>query len=303
MLKKLRPIISLVLLACALAIGIYYLVAHRSLLKQLAHIHPAVVALVLILYTIMFGALYVILAASLRLCRQKLGAMENAKLNAHSLLINFFIPGQAGPAYRGAYLYKRHQLRVKNYVIVTLLYYVFYAVVSVFLLLVAKLPWWQTLGALVVVAALGLIAIRKYSARTKVRTDSLNLNPANISYLFLATILQAVVQITIYAVELHSANSHISMSQILTYTGAANLALFVALTPGAIGIRESFLIFTEHLHHISSANIIFANVIDRSVYLVFLLILAAITAAWHVRNKLKLRKISPIKSGLAKPNR
>ena len=226
--------------------------------------------------------------------------MENAKLNVHSLLINFFIPGQAGPAYRGAYLYKRHQLRIKNYVIVTLLYYVFYAVVSVFLLLVARLPWWQTLGALMVVTALGLLAIRKYSARTKVRTDSLDFNPVNISYLFLATILQAVVQVTIYAVELHSANSHIAMSQIITYTGAANLALFVALTPGAIGIRESFLIFTEHLHHISSANIIFANVIDRSVYLAFLLILAAMIAAWHVRNKLRLRKLASVKSAIGK---
>ena len=34
MLKKFRPIISVVLLACALSIGIYYLVAHRGLLSN-----------------------------------------------------------------------------------------------------------------------------------------------------------------------------------------------------------------------------------------------------------------------------
>jgi uncharacterized membrane protein YbhN (UPF0104 family) len=107
----------------------------------------------------------------------------------------------------------------------------------------------------------------------------------NVMLLFLATVLQAIVQVTIYAVELHSVNHHISLSQIITYTGAANLALFVSLTPGAIGIRESFLIFTEHLHHISSANIILANVIDRSVYLIFLLILVVLVSIWQIKNK------------------
>jgi uncharacterized membrane protein YbhN (UPF0104 family) len=246
----------------------------------------------------MFGVLLIILDANLRLCRLKLNLIENVKLNSHSLLINFFVPGQAGPAYRGAYLYKRHKLRIKNYVITTLMYYFFYAIVSVFLLLVAKLPWWQTAGALVVVSCTGLIAIRQYSARVKLKADSLDLNPAKISYLFLATILQALVQLTIYSIELHGANSHISLSQIITYTGAANLALFVALTPGAIGIRESFLIFTEHLHHISSANIIYANVIDRSVYLIFLLILVALTLSWHAINKFNHPKTFASESAL-----
>jgi uncharacterized membrane protein YbhN (UPF0104 family) len=291
MLKKLQPIISVVLLACALAAGIFYLVAHHSLLKQLAHTHLTVIILVLALYTVMLGVLVIIFTATIRICHKKLGLEENVKLNIYSLLINFFVPGQGGPAYRGFYLYKRHQLRVKNYIIVTLLYYVFYAIVSVFLLLVGKLPWWQTLGALVLIAIVGLIAVRKYSESSKIRKNSLDLSLMNIAYLFLAAVLQAIVQITIYTIELHSANTHISLSQIITYTGAANLALFVALTPGAIGIREAFLIFTEHLHHISSGNIIVANVIDRSVYLVFLLILIAITLSLHIGSRLNLRKI------------
>lgn len=292
MLKKLRPAISVVLLAIALSIGIYYLVTHRNLLRQLAHIHPLIICLVLISYAFMFVVLLVILDANLRLCNLKINILENAKLNAHSLLINFFVPGQAGPAYRGAYLYKRHKLRIKNYVITTLLYYVIYALISVFLLLVIKFPWWQTLGALIIIAGLGIAAIRKYSSKVKINAESLDLKPIKIIYLFAATLLQAFVQVVIYSIELHSANPHIHLSQIITYTGTANLALFVALTPGAIGIRESFLIFTEHLHHISSPNIIYANVIDRSVYLVFLLILIALTVTWQLFNKIKRQNLN-----------
>jgi len=80
----------LVLLACALAIGIYYLVAHRSLLKQLAHIHPAVVALVLdsIHHHVWRPVRHI--GGQLKTLPSKVRRDGNAKLNAHSLLINFF---------------------------------------------------------------------------------------------------------------------------------------------------------------------------------------------------------------------
>ena len=56
----------------------------------------------------------------------------------------------------------------------------------------------------------------------------------------------------------------------MSYTGAANFALFVSLTPGAIGIRESFLFFSQRLNHITNAAIVGANVLDRTVYVIFL---------------------------------
>ena len=296
MLKRLRPILSVVLLAMALAIGVYYLASHRNLLRQLAHTHLEVIFIVLVLYVAMFGVLLLILNASIKICHGRLSKSENVKLNAHSLLINFFVPGQGGPVYRGYYLHKHQQLKVKNYVIVVLMYYACYALISVFMLLVGSLHWWQTVLALLGVALLGVIAIRKYSDRAKIRKKTLDLSAVNISYLFLATILQAIVQLIIYTTELHSVNSHISISQIITYTGAANLALFVSLTPGAIGIREAFLLFTNHLHHISSANVILANVIDRSVYLVFLLTLIIFIVGQNVRKKVRLSKTPiPIK--------
>jgi uncharacterized membrane protein YbhN (UPF0104 family) len=283
--KKLRPLLSLVLLLAFLGVGVFYIARHRSLLTQLSKTPLSISAVVFLLYALMVGVLVLILSASVRICRTPISPSENTLLNSHSLFINFFIPGQGGPAYRGLYLYKRHKLRVKDYIIVTLLYYAIYAVINVFLLLVLNRPWWQTVLGVAVAGLISWLVVSRYTRRAGLEAKALDFSPINLAYLIGAALMQAILQIIIYHVELHSVNSHIKLTQVITYTGAANLALFVSLTPGAIGIRESFLIFTRHLHHISSANIIVANVIDRSVYIVFLLVLLLLTVGLHVKKK------------------
>jgi uncharacterized membrane protein YbhN (UPF0104 family) len=76
----------------------------------------------------------------------------------------------------------------------------------------------------------------------------------------------------------------------ITYTGAANFSLFVALTPGAIGIRESFLLFTKRLNHLSNANILTASIIDRSIFLIFLGVLFIVGIILHSKNKLLVKE-------------
>ena len=110
-----------------------------------------------------------------------------------------------------------------------------------------------------------------------------------ISILILVTLIQAVIQVSIFYIELHSINSHIVLSQVITYTGAANFSLFVSLTPGAIGIREGFLLFTRHLSHISVGNIVAASILDRAVFFIFLGILFIVTASFHAKYKLVVK--------------
>jgi uncharacterized membrane protein YbhN (UPF0104 family) len=288
--KKSRLVIGILIVLLTIAAFAYYLSHHSYLLKQLGHTPGLTVVWLLLLYVAWFATLALILQAMLWICRKTMPPKDNLLLNAYSSLVNFFVPGQGGPIVRGAYLNKRHNLRVSSYIFVLLLYYGCYAVVSAFLLLFASRPWWQTVFALLIVGAISIIAVRIYSRRSKTNPDSFNLSPASLAYLLLATVLQAAVQITIYAVELHSVNSHISLEQSMTYTGAANFALFVALTPGAIGIRESFLLFSRSLHHISSANIVSASIIDRAVFLVFLAILFVVTIVFHAKNKMSIKQ-------------
>jgi uncharacterized membrane protein YbhN (UPF0104 family) len=70
------------------------------------------------------------------------------------------------------------------------------------------------------------------------------------------------------------------------------MALFVSLTPGAIGIREAFLTFSQQLHHIDTSTIVAANIIDRAVYLVFLGVLFIFVFSLHARDKLSLSSLN-----------
>lgn len=190
----------------------------------------------------------------------------------YSSIINFFGPLQSGPGFRAAYLKKRHKINLKKYTLATLLYYGFYALFSGILLLAALIGIWSlalcVAGLLLVPVILRAIGYGALAYR-------------HIHTLALASLAQVLVLSLIYYVELRSLGSGAEYSQVLSYTGAANFALFVSLTPGAIGFRESFLLFSQQLHGISNELIITASLLDRSIYILFLLAMAVIVFGLH----------------------
>jgi uncharacterized membrane protein YbhN (UPF0104 family) len=287
--KNIRVIVGLLIVLLTIAEFGYYLSKHTYLLRHLAHTPPVIIVWIILLYIAMLGALVLIMQASLRICRVAMDSRDNLLLNMYSLFINFFLIGQAGPGLRAAYLKKYYGLLVRKYIFVTLLYYGCYAIISALLMLAgSSAPWFLTVLAALAAGGISFGVVSLYMRRRKIGKDGLSLNVTNLSYLMLATLFQAFLQISIYFIELHSVNAHVTLKQTMAYTGVANFALFVGLTPGAIGIRESFLVFSERLHHISSANIISANIIDRSVYLLFLGILCVVIASLHIKRKLSI---------------
>jgi len=287
--KKLyRAALRLIILLVTVGVFAYYLAHHPALLHRLARTPMHVLLVLLVLYVAWFGALALTVHATLRICRCPLRPGENILLNAYSTLVNFFVPGQGGVAVRALYLKKRHQLRMRHYILATLMYYTSYAVVSALMLLVSSRPWWQTcLGILGVVAGSGLV-MYLYEKRSKATARALDPGVANLGFLLGATLVQAVGQGGGFGYELHTINPSITLSQAITYTGAANFSLFVALTPGAIGIRESFLLFSRQLHHVSTATIVSASLIDRAVFLALLGLLFLVTLVFHARKSLDL---------------
>jgi uncharacterized membrane protein YbhN (UPF0104 family) len=291
---KLRFGIAVSLVIATIAAFVYYTLHNHSLITQLSKTSITTIASLLLLYSVWFIIICIILIVSLRLCDKKLGLKENILLNGYSTLFNFFIPGQGGIALRGIYLKKLKNLSVRKFIFASLIYYMFYAIISTGLLLVDNRPWWQTTGALIATAAVSLALIYLYMRRSKAKPYKLILTANNLLILFGVTLIQAFVQVAIYMVELHSVNSHITLQQAVTYTGAANFSLFVALTPGAIGIRESFLIFSRHLSRISVNNIVAASLIDRAVFLVFLAFIFVLTIGFHAKYRKLLAKPSEL---------
>jgi uncharacterized membrane protein YbhN (UPF0104 family) len=286
--KKIKIALGFLILAATVIVFIRYAATHPELMRRLGDISPALLIPLILLYMIWFGALVIILRMSLRLFGKSMPKQENLLLNAYSTLINFFGPGQSGPVFRAIYLKKRVGLGLKKYVFATLIYYGFYAVISAFLLAAGSQPWWATILLMLGAAGGSLCIIRWYGKKPAVREGGSQLTLTNLGWLLAATAVQMAIQLVIFFIELRSIDATISFAQAMTYTGAANFALFVSLTPGAIGIREAFLVFSQNLHHISDAVIVAANVIDRAVYLLILGLLFVLVISLHAKDKLRV---------------
>lgn len=287
--KHLKTILSIVVLVATVIAFSIYINGHPEVVTQLKTISIAEIAGLVLLYSVWFVALAMTLQVSLRMYKKTMGAQENLLLSAYSSLINFFGLGQSGPALRALYLKKRHNMRIKDYIFATLIYYACYAIISALFLVGGSQPWWLTLPAVIVTGGGCWLVLQWYAKKSQIGEK--NITPFLLLCMFVATLLQLITQVVIYFVELHAVSSHISIAQVVTYTGAANFALFVALTPGAIGIREAFLLFTEKLHHIDAETIVAANVADRAVYLVFLGGLFILVLSLHAGKKLKLTQL------------
>lgn len=287
--KHLKTALGIIILITTVVVFARYLNTHPEIIRQLKHTEPHILVLLLGLYLIWWGALAWVLQINLRMFRKSMPAQENILLSAYSSLLNFFGPGQSGPGLRAIYLKKRHNMRVKDYIFATLLYYACYAVISATMLFVGTRPWWQTALLISLAGGGSLVVLRWYAKRSKIDGRE-GLNIITMGWLFVATLVQLLTQFLIYFIELSSINQHVGVGQALAYTGAANFSLFVALTPGAIGIREAFLVFSQGLHHISNATIVAANVIDRAVYLVFLGILFVVVLSMHAGKKLQWKQ-------------
>jgi uncharacterized membrane protein YbhN (UPF0104 family) len=280
--KRLRPLAVIIILLGTISLFVYFFIQHPEVRHGLSQASAGLIASLLALYLLTIVALAMINAATVRLCDVKMTGNESLLLTMYAAIINFFGPLQSGPAFRAVYLRKRYQLNLKRYGVATLVYYFFFAGFSCIFLLSTLLKWW-----LVPLAALGLFTMWQLPKRVPFKERLAQINLRNWYYLALATFLQVSAVCLIYYKELLSIAPGTHFSQAIVYTGAANLALFVSLTPGAIGFRESFLLFSQKLHHISTDTIVAANILDRAVYIVLLMILAAFVFGTHASRRLK----------------
>lgn len=278
--KRLAAIIVLLLTAGSF---VYYILRHPTAWHQLGQVGAGTILLLLVLYGLTIAALVFTLEGTLELCATRLNKRENLLLTIYTAIVNFFGPLQSGPGFRAVYLKRRHGTKLKNYTLATLLYYGFFAGFSGLFLLSGLLPprWLAVIGLGGAVLILLGLSVNAPGLR---RLKRLELQGA--FKLALATLAQVSLVAVIYFVELTAINGNISFRQAVSYTGAANFALFVSLTPGAIGFRESFLLFSRGIHHVSSGDIVSASLLDRGVYVIFLGILFLFVLVTHARKRL-----------------
>jgi uncharacterized membrane protein YbhN (UPF0104 family) len=287
--KHVKNILIVLVLLLTLAAFVRFFATHPQYFDQLKQVSPWWIVAVVALNIPMIGLLVLIYDASVRLCGKRLSLQENFLLTSYSSIVNFFGPLQSGPGVRAAYLKTRHKVRLRDYTLATLMYYGMFAFFSAIFLLAGNQAWWKTSLAAAGVALVSGLLIRAFVKRDNQPGDSrFHLDRGLVIKLFVVTFLQVLLTAITYFVELRAVNPHIAWGQAVSYAGAANFALFVSLTPDAIGFREAFLVFSQSLHHVSTADIFSANVIDRASYAIFLGLLFLVVLATHAKSGLRL---------------
>ena len=294
--KKVQQISALIIICITVVLFSIFFVHHPAYVTALSHTKITTLLLIFGLYIILTICIVGVYQCILLICNKPISWHENGLLTIYTLLVNFFGPLQSGPGFRAIYLKNKHRVRIRDYAGATLVYYVFYIIFSLLFLLITNRPWWQTILALILVGLVCTWGLRrrdqKHPSGDSAQQSHFRLTAKACTLLALATFIQVVIIAIIYFVELRSIHPSINVGQAMTYTGAANFALFVSLTPGAIGFRETFLIFAEHLDHINTATVLSANVIDRSVYIVFLAIIFLIAVGINIKKRLHVKSKS-----------
>jgi uncharacterized membrane protein YbhN (UPF0104 family) len=270
--SKLKIVASFLIIGLTITVFIVFFVHNKTIRDQLCAVSPLLLTGLVGLYFVFMVSLTLIFRASLTLCRTTIPTKELAIVSGYSSVINFFGPLQSGPAFRALYLKKKHGLKLRDYTLASLIYYGFYAFYSALLLLSGVAGWWLLVGTGCGV----LLVIGVLQVRPDLRQRLQRLPIRGFSEMAVASFAQVMILVLIFFIELRAVDSSVTLAQTLVYTGAANFALFVSITPGAIGFRESFLIFSQHLHGISTGVIAAANLLDRGAYIVMLLITVVI---------------------------
>jgi uncharacterized membrane protein YbhN (UPF0104 family) len=266
-----------------------------------AHKHPEVVGnlkqtttLTLFMIVLMhFGSICsiaFILQVMLRLNGKYLSSSEYFLLTAYSSLVNFFGLGQSGPGVRAVYLKVKHGIPFNQFLFGTLIYFAWLILLSAAMLFAPKIPWWLTCVYIAIAATAYAFVIWLAAGPTKFSLVPRECKP-RLFRMVLMTGIGTAVQIAFltaaYFIELCAVDSEVTLNQAISFTGAANFSLFVSITPGAIGIREAFLFFSQDIHGVSAETIATASALDRAVYLVVLALLGLLVLFTHAGQRFR----------------
>lgn len=279
--RLLKGILSIVIIATTVILFVKYSTEHPNVLNNIMSLNGYLIIFLLIGYILVLAINAFVLHQSLLFLKVKSLTNENYSLTAYSSIVNFFGPLQSGPGFRAIYLKKKYGIKIKDFLITTLIFYFFFGISNT-LIIIYSISINSTntmlLCIAIIIITISLLSYYMHKRRSRMKQilDRVRLNDKSFWLIGLGSIGISLSSMLIYLVELLHVNPGVSIYQVLVYTASANMSIFVSLTPGAIGIREAFLTITQQLHQIDTASIIGANIIDRSFYILFLASLSII---------------------------
>lgn len=278
--KSNKKIFSLIITFFVLTVFIIYFINNKNQFSVIADI-----SLIQTL-TILTGQIIIILANSLilvhiaRLFKKKIPLIEAFQVTSYSAIINFFGFLQGGVGFRGYYLYKKFDISVKKYIAMTTLQYLFIFSISLLLILVGlaatgniKFAITSLLFIIICLFVFFMIS-HKVSFLKNLRerfvstlTES---SKSTFTMVFFLSMLQLFGSGLAYFAALNAVGAEVNFGSLLIYTGLSQFSILIAITPGAIGVREALLLIAQKQMNLSTQNIVLAATIDRIVYFITL---------------------------------
>lgn len=283
---------------------LYYFLNNQSQFSKIAELKTWQIILIIIGQSMIIIGNIFILTALVKLVNKKISFIDSAKIIAYSSLINFFGFLQGGIGFRGIYLKRHFSVSFSKYFEITLAQYlILFLVTGLFLITGIGMTSGISQAVLILLSTLFFaIMIILILNRTKptfylnfvayIKNIYTTFTMWPILGVIAATIIQLCGFLLAGSIELSAIGSNITLGGMLIYTGAAQFSIIIALTPGAIGIREGILLIVHNQMHLSAQEIIIAATIDRLIYFVTLVIFTPLSFGVKGINS-SPRKLSP----------
>lgn len=293
--KQLRTALRVLLFAIFIGLFVWFFLTHRSDFSVLSDIPVYLLVLIGLsqLGVIITNVIFQI--ALLRIYGITMPWWESFVVIVKSSVINFFGFLQGGAGYRAYYLKKNYGVNYSRFALLfTANYLVVFSLYAFFGLLGALLQALNSdkatnYGVVVFFAAatVGLLVMMfvspsripgKVKIFKRIRDvlsewDHITSDKSRVFGLFWIALAQYFLTACAFFFELKAIHASTSIAGLMVYSAIAGFSILVALTPAAIGFRETLLIFARQSLGVSISTIVISATVDRLVYFVLLVIL------------------------------
>ena len=299
MLKKIGKRFSLIMTVVFLALFAWYFINNKDSFSVLLEIKPIYLALVILGNVLVIFTNGLIIKWIMEPYKIKISTSEAFYVSYVSSIGNFFLPVGSGTGLRAVYLKKNHNLNYKrflstlygNYVIVFLI-----NSIAGLLALMALSAFGNTSGRVLALAFLFLIAATTYiaffnlpkfigAALTKYfgrygrvigeifnGWDYISANKRLLWRLLFAATMNFCSAIVLGFATFKAVGVDLSFWSLILMASLSVLTLILNITPAGLGIKEGLYIFSAANLGISTAVILAAAIVDRSVKFLVLFI-------------------------------
>jgi uncharacterized membrane protein YbhN (UPF0104 family) len=295
MAKRSLRIILLLLFA---GLVVWFFATHKSDFSTLTEIPPYILLLIALCQVGVIVTNIIFQFVLLKIYAVHMPWKDNFKVIVKSSVINFFGFLQGGAGYRAYYLKKNHAVEYRKFGLLFAANYIVVFLISAFFGLVgalsqlAKDQHLTNVGVILFFGATTIFLIAlMFINPTKIPATNRLLrkirdvlsgweliikDKRRVFQLFVIGLAQYWILTTAFFLELKAIHVDASLAGLMIYSAIAGFSLLVALTPAAIGFRETLLIFARQSLGVSISAIILAATVDRVVYFFLLLGLSVI---------------------------